>query len=166
MEIRSIHYRIFRVLWVYKGYFPSQLPTGINDSWQLWRIYAYRPPIWVLENKGIYKFLGGVFSMVTPMKNVQAGVHNGIPIVHFGSYCTCSSNYMFMVLLHILCISWHVQISTYTFTIIGWWHSTVCVTLSKMLCLGKWLPLLKIPVEMPTVLFSCNTELFYTFTKQ
>ena len=34
---------------------------GTQSPLLLWRL-GYRPTIWVLVNKGIYKFLGGVFS--------------------------------------------------------------------------------------------------------
>ena len=40
--------------------------------------------IWVLENKGIYKLLGGVFSGNTREK--CAGVYKGIPMGYFGGY--------------------------------------------------------------------------------
>ena len=39
----------------------------------------YRPTIWVLENKGIYEFLGGVFFNNTDEKCTE--VHQGIFMV-------------------------------------------------------------------------------------
>ena len=45
---------------------------------------GYKPTIWVLENAGISKFLGGAFSCNTREK--YAAVHKGIPMVYFGNY--------------------------------------------------------------------------------
>ena len=39
----------------------GQPQTSIGAGWQLLKRLGYRPTIWVLENKGIFKFLGGVF---------------------------------------------------------------------------------------------------------